>query len=165
MRAGVARSIDGHEPFGRNSFNYWSGSVSMKGFKEPSPNDRQRATRERKHAALEKFVKHGADPALSQRLADRATRSAERATAREVVTAQRAQKSEREAEAARNLARESEEAAKQASEEAARNLKAQRDTELAEATQRKAGRDARYAARKARQKRGNKPAASATRPK
>src|SRR4051812_7273022 len=136
----------------------------MKGYKEPSLRDRQRTTRERKKSELEKFQKHVSDPALGQRLADRAARGGERTAAREVTAARRAHEHDREvqvakdiavaaADAAKQAAEAAADAAKQAAEAAARTLEEQSDRQLAEAADQKAGRDARYAARKARQKR------------
>jgi hypothetical protein len=112
---------------------------SMSGFKEPSFADRQKAAQEARKNILEKFrAKPGLnDPAVQQRQAEREAQAAERAKAKLVREAAKAEQKAREAEAAAEalalIAREKEEAAAR---------------EAALEAERKAARDARYAARK-----------------
>ena len=115
----------------------------MKGFKEPIPADRQAAAMKAKKAALEKFREKVEDPGLAERQAERAASRAESDIAR------RARK-EQKAEEARRAAELAEQAAREAIEKAARDLEEKKATDLREAAERKAVRDARYAARKAR---------------
>jgi hypothetical protein len=113
----------------------------MSGFKEPSFADRQKAAQEARQNILNKFrAKPGLDdPAVRQRQAEREAQAAERARARLTREAAKAEKIAREAEeaaqAAAQLAREKEEAAAR---------------EVVLEAERKAARDARYAARKKR---------------
>jgi hypothetical protein len=115
----------------------------MSGFKEPSFADRQKAAQEAKQNILNKFrAKPGPDdPAVMQRQAEREALAAERTKARLAREAAKAEQKAREAEAAAQaaaqLAREKEEAAAR---------------EIALETERKAARDARYAARKKKRK-------------
>jgi hypothetical protein len=111
----------------------------MSGFKEPSFADRQKAAQEARKNILEKFrAKPGLDdPAVMQRQAEREAQAADRAKAKQLREAAKAEKKLRDAEAAQQaaaqLAREKEEAAAK---------------EVALEAERKAARDARYAARK-----------------
>jgi hypothetical protein len=113
----------------------------MSGFKEPSFADRQKAALEAKQNILNKFrAKPGPDdPAVMQRQAEREAQAALRAKAKQLRDAEKAEKQIREAElaaqAAAQLLREKEEAAAR---------------EVALEAERKAARDARYAARKKR---------------
>jgi hypothetical protein len=113
----------------------------MSGFKEPSFADRQKAALEAKQNILNKFrAKPGPDdPAVMQRQAEREAQAAMRAKAKQLRDAEKAEKQIREAElaaqAAAQLVREKEEAAAR---------------EVALEAERKAARDARYAARKKR---------------
>jgi hypothetical protein len=113
----------------------------MSGFKEPNFADRQKAAQEAKQNILNKFRSQPGpnDPAVKQRQAEREAQAAERAKAKLVRDAAKAEQKRRDAEAAveaaAQLARDKEEAvAKEAALEA----------------ERKAARDARYAARKKR---------------
>lgn len=115
----------------------------MSGFKEPSFADRQKAAQEARKSILNKFraAPGPDDPAVLQRRAEREAQAAERAKAKLVRDAAKAEQQAREAEAAAEaaaqLAREKEEAiAREAALEA----------------ERKAARDARYAARKKKKK-------------
>jgi hypothetical protein len=116
---------------------------SMSGFKEPSFADRQKAAQEARKNILNKFRSQPGpdDPAVKQRQAEREAKAAERAEAklaREAVKAeQKRREEEAAAEAAVQLAREKEEAAAR---------------EVALEAERKAARDARYAARKKKRK-------------
>ena len=115
----------------------------MSGFKEPSFADRQKAAQEARQNILNKFrAKPGHDdPLVQQRQAEREAQAADRAKAKLVRDAAKAEKKVRDAEAAAQataqLAREKEEAAA-------------RETALE--AERKAARDARYAARKKKRK-------------
>jgi hypothetical protein len=128
----------------RHAANHESDKArSMSGFKEPSFADRQKAAQEARQNILNKFrAKPGLDdPAVMKRQAEREALAAERARARLAREAAKAEQKAREAEAAAQaaaqLAREKEEAAAR---------------ELALELERKAARDARYAARKKRKK-------------
>ena len=111
----------------------------MSGFKEPSFADRQKAAQEARKNILNKFRSAPGidDPAVAQRRAERETQAAERAKAKLARDAAKAEQKIREAEAAAEaaaaLVREKEEAAAR---------------EVALEAERKAARDARYAARK-----------------
>jgi hypothetical protein len=113
----------------------------MSGFKEPSFADRQKAALEAKKNILNKFrAKPGPDdPAVMQRAAEREAQATLRAQAKLIRDAEKAEKKIRDAEqaaqAAAQLARDKEEAAAR---------------EVALEAERKAARDARYAARKKR---------------
>jgi len=115
----------------------------MSGFKEPSFADRQKAAQDARKDILNKFRAQPGpdDPAVKQRQAEREAQAALRAKAKEVRDAEKAERKRLEAEAAAQeavrLAREKEEAAA-------------REVELE--AERKAARDARYAARKKRKK-------------
>jgi hypothetical protein len=113
----------------------------MSGFKEPGFADRQKAAQQARQNILNKFRSQPGpdDPAVKQRQAEREAQAAERAKAKLAREAAKAEQKRREeeaaAEAAARLAREKEEAAAK---------------ELALEAERKAARDARYAARKKR---------------
>jgi len=117
--------------------------LSMSGFKEPSFADRQKAAQQARKDILNKFRAQPGpdDPAVKQRQAEREAQAALRAKAKEARDAEKAERQLREAAAAAEetarLAREKEEAA-------ARELELE--------AERKAARDARYAARKKRKK-------------
>src|SRR5580692_9901822 len=114
---------------------------SMSGFKEPSFADRQKAAQQAKQNILNKFRSQPGpdDPAVMQRQAEREAQAAERAKAKLAREAAKAEQKLRDAEAAAQaaaqLARDKEEAAAK---------------EIALEAERKAARDARYAARKKR---------------
>jgi hypothetical protein len=116
---------------------------SMSGFKEPSFADRQKAAQQARQNILNKFRSQPGpdDPAVKQRQAEREAQAAERAKAKLVREAAKAEQQRREeeaaAQAAAQLAREKEEAAAK---------------ETALEAERKAARDARYAARKKKRK-------------
>jgi hypothetical protein len=122
--------------------------VTVAGFKDNNFNDRKTTAANAKKALIEKFRQKPAadDPAVLARIAAQKALS----EAREARAAER--KAQREAEAAQALieqaAREAERAAKEAELIAQKAAKAAAD-KLLEA-ERKAARDARYAARKAR---------------
>jgi hypothetical protein len=118
----------------------------VSGFKPPDLVERQKAAAEAKKAALEKFRARTADPALAERLTTRAASAADRRAAKNVREIEKVQRKARDAEQAQQVERE---AAIQAARVAAESA----DRELAAQAERKAGRDARYAARKARSKR------------
>jgi hypothetical protein len=113
----------------------------MSGFKEPNFADRQKAAQQARMDILNKFRSQPGvdDPAVIQRRAEREAQAAERAKAKLAREAAKAEQKLREAEAAvqasAQLAREKEEAAAK---------------EAALEAERKAARDARYAARKKR---------------
>jgi Family of unknown function (DUF6481) len=117
--------------------------LSMSGFKEPSFADRQKAAQQARKDILNKFRAQPGpdDPAVKQRQAEREAQAALRAKAKEARDAEKAERKLREAaaaaEEATRLAREKEEAA-------ARELELE--------AERKAARDARYAARKKRKR-------------
>src|ERR1700682_1506880 len=114
---------------------------SMSGFKEPSFADRQKAAQQARQNILNKFRSQPGfdDPAVKQRQAEREAQAAGRTTAKLAREAAKAEQKRRDAEAAAQataqLAREKEEAAAK---------------EVALEAERKAARDARYAARKKR---------------
>jgi Family of unknown function (DUF6481) len=120
----------------------------MKGFKEKTFNDRRGAAATARQTALERFRARPApdDPAVLKRREERMAIAA----AREARAAQR--KAEKEVEAAARAEREAvERAEREARERREAVEKVIRDA--SEAAERKAARDARYAARKARQTR------------
>src|SRR5882762_6169908 len=114
---------------------------SMSGFKEPSFADRRKAAQQARQNILNKFRSQPGldDPAVKQRQAEREAQAAGRTTAKLAREAAKAEQKRRDAEAAAQatarLAREKEEAAAK---------------EVALEAERKAARDARYAARKKR---------------
>jgi hypothetical protein len=114
-------------------------ALPMSGFKEPSFADRQKAAQEARKNILNKFRSAPGidDPAVAQRRTEREAQAAERAKAKLARDAAKADQKIRDAaaaaEATAQLAREKEEAAAR---------------EVALEAERKAARDARYAARK-----------------
>ena len=111
----------------------------MSGFKEPSFADRQKAALDSRKNILKKFhAKPGPDdPAVLKRQAEREAHAAERAKARAAREAAKAEQKSREAEAAAL-----------AVEQLARDKAEAEAREIAIEAERKAARDARYAARK-----------------
>jgi hypothetical protein len=111
----------------------------MSGFKEPSFADRQKAAQQSRKTILDKFRSQPGpdDPAVKQRQAEREALAVERAKAKLLRDAAKAEKKRHDEElaaaAAAQLVREQEEAAAR---------------EAALEVERKAARDARYAARK-----------------
>jgi Family of unknown function (DUF6481) len=111
----------------------------MSGFKEPGFADRQKAAQQARQDILTKFRNQPGpdDPAVKQRQAEREAIALERAKAKVVRDANKAEQKRQQEEAAAaaiaQLAREKEEAAAR---------------EVALEAERKAARDARYAARK-----------------
>jgi Family of unknown function (DUF6481) len=118
----------------------------MSGFKKPDFIERQETAAKARKAALDKFRAKAADPALPERLAARTASAAERKVIKNVRETEKADKKARDADRAQQAERD---AAIQA--ERAKTETAQR--ELALQGERKAARDARYAARKSRSKR------------
>jgi hypothetical protein len=117
--------------------------------KEPEFIERQTAAINAKKALLERFRAKAADPAAAERLQSRAVEAVNREAARKLREAEKADRKAREAEAAATAKRE---AAVQAERAAAEKAERERAAE-AEA---KAARDARYAARKAKTKKGKR---------
>jgi hypothetical protein len=113
----------------------------MSGFKEPSFADRQKTAQQARQNILNKFRSQPGpdDPEVKQRQAERGVHAAERAKAKLAREAAKAERKRHDAEAAAaadaKLAREKQEAAAR---------------EVALEVERKAARDARYAARKKR---------------
>jgi hypothetical protein len=118
----------------------------MSGFRQPDLRERQEAAAKAKKAALEQFRAKAADPTLAERLTARTVSAADRRATKKVRDTEKAEKKASDAERAKQAERD---AALQA--ERAKADKAAR--ELALETERKAARDARYAARKSRSKR------------
>jgi Family of unknown function (DUF6481) len=115
----------------------------MRRSKDPDFVERRNAATKANRAALEKFRAHAADPALAER---QTTQAAERSVAKRAREIQKAEIKARDAERAMRAKRDADEQAERALAETARR-------ELALQTERKAARDARYAARKARSNR------------
>lgn len=120
-------------------------------FKEPDFIERQKAAANAKKAALEKFRANAADPAAAQRQKSRAVDAADRTVARNIRATEKAERKVRDAELAVKAKRDAAIAAEHASTEKAKR-------ELALQGEQKTARDARYAARKARSKKGKKSA-------
>ena len=118
----------------------------MAGFKNPNLLERQEAAAKARKAALQKFLAKAADPALAERLTARTAGAAERKAVRTVREAEKAETKVRNAERALQAERD---AALQAERDKAE--RAQRELTLQ--AEQKAGRDARYAARKSKSKR------------
>jgi hypothetical protein len=114
----------------------------MSGFKKPDFVDRQNSAAKAKKAALEKFRASAADPAFVERLGARIAGAAKRSAARNVREMEKAENKLRDAERAQQAERDATIQAGHAAAESA----------IREA-ERKAARDARYAARKSRSKR------------
>jgi hypothetical protein len=109
--------------------------------KEPDFIERQNAAAHAKKAALEKFRASAADPASAQREKARAASAAERAAAKKTREIEKVERNARDAELAM---------------EVMRDAAVQAERELAHQAERKTVRDARYAARKARSKKGKR---------
>ena len=118
------------------------------GFKEPTFADRQGAAQNAKKALLERFkAKPGPDdPETLKRQAERQAIAEQRALAQKAREQEKAEKKAREAEKAAELAAQAER--ERAEKEAA---------DIALKAEQKAARDARYAARKEKGKKGGKP--------
>jgi hypothetical protein len=132
----------------------------MTAFKQPDLLERQEAATKAKKAALEKFRAKAADPALADRLTARTARADERRAVNTIRKIEKADKKARDAElekqAERDAAIEAEreqQAERDAAIQAERAEAESADRERALDTERKAARDARYAARKSRLKR------------
>jgi Family of unknown function (DUF6481) len=118
----------------------------MRRSKAPDFVERRNAATNAKKAALEKFRAHADDPGLAERQTTRAALAGERTAAKMAREIEKAERKARDAELAMEAKRAAEAQAERALAEAA-------SRELALQTERKAARDARYAARKARSKR------------
>ena len=108
--------------------------------------ERRNAATNAKKAALEKFRSHAVDPSLAERQAARLALAGERSAAKTAREIEKAERKARDAELAMETKRAADAQAERALAEAA-------SRELVLQTGRKAARDARYAARKARSKR------------
>ncbi len=108
--------------------------------------ERRNAATNAKKAALEKFRAHAVDPTLAERQAARLALVGERSAAKKAREIEEAERKARDAELAMEAKRAADAQAERALAEAATR-------ELALQSERKAARDARYAARKARSKR------------
>lgn len=128
----------------------------MSGYKQPDFNERRNDAATARKALLERAKIASADPAIAERIAERAVISAARQQRAEIrATAKR----QREAEAAAEAARLAELAAQaQREAEAAEVVRKAEEAEraLALLVEQKAARDARYAARKAAKKQRRK---------
>ena len=118
----------------------------MRRSKAPDFVERRNAATNAKKAALEKFRAHAIDPALAERQAARLALAGERTAAKKAREIKKAERKAHDAELAMEAKRAADTQAERALAEAA-------SRELALQTERKAARDARYAARKARSKR------------
>ncbi len=118
----------------------------MSGFKQPDFLERQEAAAKAKKVALEKYRAKAADPALADRLTARTASAADRKAIKIARETEKAEKQAREAERA-------EQAKRDAVLQAERAKAESEQRELALEADRKAARDARYAARKTRSKR------------
>ena len=117
----------------------------MRRSKAPDFVERRNAATNAKKAALEKFRAHAIDPALAERQAARLALAGERTAAKKAREIKKAERKAHDAELAMEAKRAADAQAERALAEAATR-------ELALQTERKAARDARYAARKARSK-------------
>ena len=117
--------------------------------KEPEFVERQTAAQNAKKALLERFRAKAADPDAAVRLQERVVEAAQREAARKVREAEKAERKAREAEAAAAAKREAAAHAERAAAEKA-------EREHAAEVEAKAARDARYAARKAKSKKGKR---------
>jgi len=115
----------------------------MAGFKDLNFIERRNAAANAKKAALEKFRANAADPAAAERQKVRAASATDRAKAKRVRDIEKAERKDRDA----KLAIEAKHAAAALAE---RTLAETTKRELALEIERKAARDARYAARKSR---------------
>jgi hypothetical protein len=117
----------------------------MTSFKKPDFVQRRDAAAHAKKAALEKFHKSAADPAFAERQTARIASANTRRAAKNVREIEKAEKV-RDAERAQQAERDAAIRTEQAAAESA-------NREVTLQAERKAGRDARYAARKSRSKR------------
>ena len=118
----------------------------MGGSKDPDFVERRNAAANAKKAAVEKFRANAADPAFAERQMARTTSAAGRAVARRSREIEKAETKVRDAELAAKAKRDGDAQAERALAEKA-------SAEIVVQTERKAARDSRYAARKARSKR------------
>ena len=118
----------------------------MGSFKDPDFVERQNTATKAKKAALEKFRAHADDPAFAERQTVRMASAADRTAAKKVRETEKAEKRALDAEVARQAER-------NAAAQVERALAEKANLELALRAERKAARDTRYAARKARSKR------------
>jgi Family of unknown function (DUF6481) len=118
----------------------------MAGFKQPDFMQRQEAAAEARKIASERYRAKIADPALAERLTERAARAAERGAIKATREIEGAEKKAREAARAQQAERDAAIEAERVKAESAT-----RDRALQ--AEQKAARDARYAARKSRSKR------------
>jgi hypothetical protein len=121
----------------------------MAGFREPDFKERQKAAARAQQAELNKFRATAADPAVAERQQSRAADVADRRAAKQIRAAEKAEQKARAAEAAMQAARDAAIAAEIATAEKTKR-------ELAKLAEQKAARDARYASRKARSKKGTR---------
>jgi hypothetical protein len=117
----------------------------MNSFKKPDFVERRDAAAHAKKSALEKFRKSAADPAFAERQTARIANANTRRAAKNLREIEKAEKV-RDAERAQQAERDAAIWAEQAAAESA-------NREVTLQAERKAGRDARYAARKSRSKR------------
>ena len=108
--------------------------------------ERRNAATNAKKAAVEKFRAHASDPGLAERQTARVALAGERTAAKKAREIEKAKRKAHDAELAMEAKRAADAPVERALAETASN-------ELALQTERKAARDARYAARKARSKR------------
>jgi hypothetical protein len=118
----------------------------MSGFKKPGFVERQNTAAQAKKAALEKFRVSAADPAFAERQTVRTASANTRKVAKNIRDIEKGEKKARDAERAQQAERD---AAMRT--ELAATASANREVTLQ--AERKAARDARYAARKSRSKR------------
>jgi Family of unknown function (DUF6481) len=118
----------------------------MNSFKKPDFVERRDAAAHAKKAALEKFRKSAADPAFAERQTARIANADTRRAAKNVREIEKAEKKVRDAKRAQQAERDAAIRAELAAAESA-------NREVTLQAERKAGRDARYAARKSRSKR------------
>jgi hypothetical protein len=114
----------------------------MTGFRDPNFIERRNAAESAKKAALEKFRANAADPAFAERQKARTESAADRVKAKSIRDTEKAEAKARDAKLAA-------EAKHEAAVLAERTLTEKANRELALEIERKAARDARYAARKA----------------
>ena len=118
----------------------------MNSFNKPDFVERRDAAAHAKKAALEKFHKSAADPAFAERQTARIASAHTRRAAKKVREIEKAEEKVRETKRAQQAERDAAIRAEQAAAESA-------NREVILQAERKAGRDARYAARKSRSKR------------
>jgi hypothetical protein len=118
----------------------------MSGFKKPDFIERQNTAAQAKKAALEKFRASAADPAFAERQTARTESAKTRKAAKNIRDIEKGEKKARDAQRAQQAERDAAVRTELAAAESAnREVKLQ--------AERKAARDARYAARKSRSKR------------